>query len=145
MRRTDYLAVLVAAVAAFVASVGYYIVLGEQYAEVSAAAREAAASTPPLWQLPVELLRSLVVAAVVGWLAARSGVTTWLRALLLAVVLWVGFPLVLWVGAVIHEQTPVQLALIHGGDWLVKLLIVSVIIGVWRGRRLRRTSHAHVA
>jgi hypothetical protein len=42
--------------------------------------------------------------------------------------LWVGFPLVLWVGAVVHERTPLKLAAIHGGDWLIKLLAIGVIV-----------------
>lgn len=32
----------------------------------------------------------------------------------------------------IHENTPVNLAAIHAGDWLVKLLVVAVIVSVWR-------------
>ena len=50
---------------------------------------------------------------------------------MLGLALWIGFPLVLWIGAVIHESTPVRLAVIHGGDWLVKLLLVGVIVSVW--------------
>lgn len=42
--------------------------------------------------------------------------------------LWVGFPLVLWTGAVVHERTPPALAAIHAGDWLVKLLVVTALI-----------------
>ena len=44
--------------------------------------------------------------------------------------LWIGFPFVLWTGAVIHESTPVRLAAIHAGDWLVKLLLIGVIVVV---------------
>jgi hypothetical protein len=53
------------------------------------------------------------------------------------VALWVGFPLVLWVGAVVHEDTPVRLAAIHEGDWLVKLLVITLLIGIWRSRRVK--------
>ena len=44
--------------------------------------------------------------------------------------LWIGFPFVLWTGAVIHESTPVRLAVLHGGDWLLKLLLIGVIVVV---------------
>lgn len=37
----------------------------------------------------------------------------------------------LWTGAMIHEDTPWKLAVIHAGDWLVKLLVVAVIVTVW--------------
>ena len=48
------------------------------------------------------------------------------------VALWTGFPVVLWVGAVVHERTPVRLAAIHAGDWLLKLLAVGALLGAWR-------------
>jgi hypothetical protein len=48
--------------------------------------------------------------------------------LLLGLALWVGFPLVLWVGAVIHENVPPKLAVLHAGDWLLKLLAVSTLV-----------------
>jgi hypothetical protein len=50
----------------------------------------------------------------------------------LGLAVWAGFPLVLWMGAVIWENTPPGLAVIHGGDWLVKLLVVAVIVSVWQ-------------
>ena len=31
----------------------------------------------------------------------------------------------------IHEDTPIGLAAIHAGDWLVKLLLVGAIVSVW--------------
>ncbi len=43
-----------------------------------------------------------------------------------------GFPIVLWTGALIHENTPLRLAAIHAGDWLVQLLVVAVIVSVWQ-------------
>ena len=35
-------------------------------------------------------------------------------------------------GSVVHEDVPLMLAAIHAGDWLVKLLLMTVILGVWR-------------
>jgi hypothetical protein len=69
---------------------------------------------------------------VVAGLAAQGGIDAWTGGLVLGLALWLGFPLVLWTGAVVHENTPWQLAAIHGGDWLVKLLVVSVIVSVWQ-------------
>jgi hypothetical protein len=43
-----------------------------------------------------------------------------------------GFPVVLLSGSVIWEKVPAKLAAMHSGDWLVKLLVVSVIVSVWR-------------
>lgn len=125
----DLLAVLVAAIAAFALSGAYYAVLGEQLAEVSDAAA-AGGQTPP-WKIAVELVRSLVIAAVVAGLASQGEIDEWTGGLVLGLALWIGFPLVLWSGAMIHENTPWKLAAIHAGDWLVKLLVVSVIVSVW--------------
>lgn len=45
--------------------------------------------------------------------------------------LWGAFPVVLLSGSVVHEKVPWQLAAIHAGDWLIKLALVSTIVG-WR-------------
>ena len=124
---------LVATVVTFVVGAVYYGVLGSQLAKVS----PAAASTPsdsgtPPWTLAVEVLRCLTLAAVVTGLAAQADIGTWSGGLLLGLVLWVGFPLVLWVGAVVHDRTPWRLAVLHGGDWLAKLLVLGVIVGAWQ-------------
>ena len=114
--------VAAATVAAFVAGGAYYAVLGSQL--------PATDERMPPWKLAVELLRCLVLAAVVAGLASQADVDDWTGGLLLALALWIGFPLVLWVGAVIHENTPVRLALVHGGDWLLKLLLVGAIVAI---------------
>jgi hypothetical protein len=35
-------------------------------------------------------------------------------------------------GAVIWENVPLKQVGIHAGDWLVELLVISVIVAVWR-------------
>lgn len=129
MPEIDPVAVLVATGAAFVAGGAYYAVLGRQLAEVSEAA--AAGGHPPPWKLGAELLRCLILAAVVAGLASQGGIDAWTGGVALGLALWTGFPFVLWTGAVIHEKTPRRLAAIHGGDWLVKLLGIAVIVTVW--------------
>ena len=69
---------------------------------------------------------------VVAGLASQGGIDDWTGGLLLGLALWIGFPLVLWTGAMIWENTPSRLAAVHGGDWLVKLLVVGVIVSVWQ-------------
>lgn len=65
-------------------------------------------------------------------LAGLVGVAGLGGAVQLGAVLWIGFPVVLLVGSVIHENVPWKLAAIHAGDWLVKLVVIAVIVGVWR-------------
>lgn len=126
----NILAVLVGTIAAFVLGALYYGALGAQLAKVSSAA--AAAEPPRLWQMGAELLRCLVLTVVLAGLASAAGTENVAEGLLLGLALWVGFPLVLWTGAMLHEKEPWRLAAIHAGDWLVKLLVVSVIVSVWR-------------
>jgi peptidoglycan/LPS O-acetylase OafA/YrhL len=112
------IAILAATAAAFVAGGVYYSVL------------PAPGDDMPAWKLAVEVLRCAILAAVVAGVAAQGDVDEWAGGLLLGLVLWIGFPFVLWLGAVIHENTPVRLAVIHGGDWLLKLLLVGTIVAI---------------
>jgi len=125
----NYLAIIVAAIAVFVFAAGYYIVLARQRATLSPAA--AARSRPPAWLMGLELLKSLVVAAVVAGLVALAGIGDVGGALKLALALWVAFPVVLLVGSVTQENVPWKLGAIHSGDWLAKLVIITVIVTVW--------------
>ena len=85
---------------------------------------------PPPWKLALELLRSLTLATVVAGLASQGGIDEWTGGLVLGLSLWIGFPLVLWTGAMIWENTPWKLAALHGGDWLAKLLVVALLVSV---------------
>jgi len=126
----NYLAVVVSTVAAFVVSSVWYGVLGSQLARLNDAYADSA--RPPVWIMLVEFARGLVVAYVLAVLAGLVGVAGLGGALQLGAVLWIGFPAVLLVGSVIHENVPWKLAAIHAGDWLVKLVVIAVIVGVWR-------------
>jgi len=122
----NLLAVLVSGVVVLVIGGVYYGLLGSLLAPVQDDAR-------PGWQVPVvELARGLVLAAVVAGLAAYAGIGTTAGGLALGLVLWVGFPAVLWTGAVFHERVPVRQAVVHAGDWLAKLLVLGVIAAVWQ-------------
>jgi Protein of unknown function (DUF1761) len=129
MPEVNMLAVLAATVAAFMLSSAYYSVFAAELAQVSEAA--AAGEQPPPWKLGVEVLRSLTLATVVAGLASQGEIDKWSGGLVLGLALWIGFPVVLWTGALIWENTPWKLAVLHGGDWLAKLLVVAVIVAVW--------------
>jgi peptidoglycan/LPS O-acetylase OafA/YrhL len=116
----NVLAVLAATAAAFVCSGIYY------------AATMSEGEQSPTWKLGLEVLRSLVLAAVVAGLAVRGDVDDVAGGLLLGLALWVGFPVVLWAGAMLHAHTPFKEAALHAGDWLAKLLVVGVIVSVWQ-------------
>jgi hypothetical protein len=128
---SDVWRVPVAAVATFVASAAWYIVFSKQRRALSPAA---AASTgrPQPTQIGVELARNLVVALLLARLVRNSNMTTPSRAAGLGLLLWIGVPVNLLSGSVMYENVPPQLAAIHAGDWLIKLLLTTVIIGAER-------------
>jgi hypothetical protein len=133
MNDLNYLAIVTAAVAAFVFSSVYYGAFGKQLAMLSPAYAEAGtgAQRPPAWKMLVEIVRSLVVASVLAGLATELEIEDWTAAVALGFAVWIGFPVVLWTGAIMWEKVPWKLAAIHAGDWLVKVLIIAVIVGVW--------------
>jgi hypothetical protein len=125
----DPVVILVATAVCFALGAVYYGVLGTRLAELSGAAGSDVKAPP--WALVVEVLRCLVLAAVVAGLAAQARVDGLTGGLVLGLVLWIGFPVVLWVGAIVHENIRWRLAAIHAGDWLVKLLVVGGVVSVW--------------
>lgn len=128
MPDVSLLAVAVGTVAAFLIGFVYYGVVG---VPGGSGAGRAEVPARPLWLLPiVELARNLVLAAVVVGVAAAADVSSAGGGLLLGLVLWLGFPLVLWTGAMFHDGVPLRTALVHGGDWLLKLLAIGLVAGL---------------
>lgn len=130
----NYLAVVVAAVVAFVAGAFWYspLLFGNKLLELRAAGPGAVAEAKmPGWKILVEFARGLVVAYVLALLVVLLGVFDWRGALQLGVWVWIGFPTTLLVGSALWENVPWKLVAIHAGDWLVKLLLIAVILGVW--------------
>lgn len=127
----NYLAIAIAAVAVFVLSTVYYIGFTDRLKGLSAAYADADAR-PTAWRVAIEIVRSLVVGAVVAGLVSLIGVTDLAEAVQLTLALWIGFPVVLLTGSVIWEKVPQMLAAIHAGDWLLKLLVIAVIVTLWR-------------
>lgn len=102
-------AIAVAVVSAFFLSSVYYAALGKQLVSLSEAYAETAG--PPAWKIFAELVRSLVVALVLGGLASLLEISDWTGGVLLGLALWTGFPVVLLTGSVIHENVPRSLPL----------------------------------
>lgn len=124
------LSVVSATVVAFIVSGAYYAALGTRLARLSPAYAENGESTAAT--IVVELARNLVLAGVISGLVAGLGVDGLAESLLLALALWVAFPVVLLAGSVFHEHAPRELAAIHSGDWLLKLVAISGIVATWR-------------
>jgi hypothetical protein len=126
----NYVAVVVAAIVVFAFSAAYYIALRREGAKLGAA--WAVRSRPPLWQVPLELAKAFVVALVVASLVALIEISDAFSAVMLALALWVGLPVVLLVGSVTQEKLQPRLAVVHAVDWLVKLIVIALVVTVWR-------------
>ncbi len=118
----NWLAVAVAVVSAFVVSSVYYSVAGHEAGD---------GTRPKPWQVAAELGRSALVVIMLAVLVARMDLGLG-GAVLLGLAAWAAFPFVLLSGSVMWDKVAVRVAATHAGDWLLKLLIVSVVVGVWR-------------
>ena len=90
-----------------------------------------AGATMPAGKLLIELVRCLILAYVIAHFVALLGGSSWMGAVHLGLFLWIGFPVILLTGSVIWENVPWKVAAIHAGDWLVKMLVISIIVSVW--------------
>jgi hypothetical protein len=80
----------------------------------------------------VVIAQSLIIALVLAYLLGLVGKLDWLGALGVGILLWIGLAAMQWVGSILWENAPLKMAAIHAGDWLVKLVLIAVIVGVWR-------------
>jgi hypothetical protein len=132
-RHVDIRRIGLAAGGSVLASTAWYTAWGDRLAELDEAYADG--GPPPAWVLPVELARSAAVATAVAVLSGSTGSRAPGGAARLGLGLWGAFPVVLLTGSVVHEKVPWQQAAIHAGDWLVKLLLISVTVGRGPGRR----------
>jgi hypothetical protein len=130
----NYLSVAVATVAAFAMSSVWYIVFGKQRMKLLADTPGATADVRKVQPLKIfaELVRTLVLAYVLARFVVGLGVTDWKGAISLGLWVWIGFPFMILSGSVLWDKRPWKLAAIHAGDWFVKVLLITVILGVWR-------------
>lgn len=87
---------------------------------------------PSPWRLLAELGRLLVTAAILALFVAPAAHGNWIVAAHLGLLFWLGFQAMFLAGAMIWEGMAPRLYAIHAGDALVKMLAMSVIVGVWR-------------
>jgi hypothetical protein len=127
----NFAAVIVAGFVAFIASAVWYVVFGKEMAKVSTAFAEQQQKREP-WKMGVVILQSILIAAVLAYIIARSGVNNGLDAVWIGFVLWFGLSAMQWVGSMLWEKAPLKMALIHGGDWLMKIVLISLILGIWK-------------
>jgi hypothetical protein len=132
--RISHLAIVVALAAAAVVSSVWYspFLFGKQWDELRNANSVGVADMAmPAWKIAVDLVRELVVVYVLARLINGLGIVDWKGALSLGFWVWLGFPVQMLVGASLWDNKPWTLDLIHAGDWLMKMLLISLILAKW--------------
>ena len=126
----NYLAIIVVSLLAFIASIVWYISFGKQLPKLNPKAYGEMKRPKPV-EMVIEILRNIILAFVIAYMVHRFGVTSFAGGLALGLILWVGFPVILLSGSVLHEKVPTKLAAIHAGDWLIKIFLMTIILGMW--------------
>lgn len=129
--KRDYLPVILAVFAASLVSSVWYssLLFGGQWI----ALRSQWMHTQPdshiaSWKPIAELLREFVVAYVISRFVKQLTIDRFASALSLGFWVWLGFPVTMLVGASLWDNKPWMLSLIHGGDWLAKMLVMTAVI-----------------
>ena len=81
-------------------------------------------------QSPATILATLLIHVPPRDVTERAAYLDISHATVLALIIWVGFPLVLLTGSVIWEKVHPATAAMHAGDWLLKLVLIAVSVGV---------------
>jgi hypothetical protein len=135
MVHINYLAIAVATILLFIISAVYYIVLNKKVMAlrgIKPNKKGEFENSMTSDKVIVELLRTYILGLIIAYAIHYLLINNIIEAIYLAFWLWIGFPVILLVGSVIHEGYRKKLAAIHAGDWLVKLLIFTVILTVWK-------------
>ncbi len=115
--RINYWAVIVAAVAAFVGSSAWYVVFGNELAKASPVFAELdAQKRPAAWRMLAVFAGSLVLSFVVAYVIGLKEDVTWMGAVGIGCLLWLGLSAVQWVSSMVWEKVPLTMAAIHAGD-----------------------------
>jgi hypothetical protein len=133
----NYLAVLVAAVFAWIASAAWYMSLGRIWAaalgkspeQMEADRKKPGAFLPFIYVF----VPDLIIAWVLAGLLAHLGAVTVRGGLIAGAFCWFGFILTTIVANYSFAGRNVRLLLIDAGNWLIVLLVVGAIVGAIGG------------
>jgi len=133
--KTNYLAVVVAAVAYWVlGAIWFGVVFGRQWLQLEhippeqvAAMKGAAAAFPYIMSFVLNLIIAFVLAQLCAWRNA----TTAARGASLGVLLWIGIIGPVTYTTNMYEMRPLNLFLLNEGYVLVGLFLMGAILGAW--------------
>lgn len=118
------------ALAAFVMSSVYYMAFGKlrmKYMDDPKAVADMKQVKP--WKMLAEFLRGLAIIYILAYFFERFNID-FSSAISFVILLWIAFPVFLLSGSVLWDRRPWQLAVIHSGDWLLKLLLIACLLHI---------------
>jgi hypothetical protein len=129
----NYLAIVIAAVAAWLAGAGWYMALGKPWTaalgttpeKMTPAGHRPGAFLPYVYAFIAELLMAWILAGLLGHIGAltvRGGIIS-------AAFCWLGFVMPTMAVNNIFAGRDARLLLIDGGHWLLVLVLMGAIIG----------------
>ena len=135
---TNYFAILIAAVVAWLAGAAWYMSLGKIWAsalgitpeEMEARRKRPGAALPFIYVFVAELVMAWVLAGLMGHLGV--GQVTLKNGIISGAFSWVGFVIPVMVVNNSFAHRDARLLLIDGGSWLLALLLIGAII-CWMG------------
>jgi hypothetical protein len=132
--KENWLPVLAAVIAAAAISGVWYspLVFGKEWMALRSVNGWVPDAKIAPWKPLLEIVREFVVAYVLLRLVRQMRVKTLAAAAYLGFWVWLGFPVAMLVGASLWDNKPWELSLIHGGDWLTKMLAMTMVITATR-------------
>ena len=132
----NYLAILIAAIVAWVAGAVWYMSLGKVWTaaqgitpeQMEANKNKPGAYLPFIYVLVAELVMAWVLAGLMGHLGA--GQVTLVNGVISGAFCWLGFVITTLVPNVTFSMRDKRLIWIDGGHWLIVLALMGAIIGL---------------
>ncbi|MCF6199866.1 MAG: DUF1761 domain-containing protein [Hyphomicrobiaceae bacterium] len=128
----NYLAVFVAAIAGFmVGGVWYGALFGERWMKAAGLSNEQVKGGSPLSFVVAGLADFLMAWMLAGVIGHTAGEISLVKGLLVALFVWLGF--VLTTNGVNNsfQMRPLALTIIDAGHWLVVLLVMGAVVGLF--------------
>jgi hypothetical protein len=129
----NWLALIVAAIVKFAIGAAWYApqVFGKQWqTEIGLTQEQVRANLPR--SLVAEAVTDLVLAFFLIYAVRYAGADTLLQGAFLGFLVWLGFVATLTIPQVYYEKRSWRLWSINNGYWVVSLVVMGAIIGVWQ-------------
>ena len=128
----NYLAILVAAVVAYVIGALWYspLLFGKMWMSLSKVDPKKMKMNPAPGYI-IGFLTTLIMAYVLGFFLELSEAATAVDGLTTAFWIWLGFLATTMLGSVLWEGKPLKLYVLNAAHSLVSILIMGVVLAVW--------------